>query len=393
MTVRKILILNFDGLSDALMLTATVRDIVKASPGSHLIDVYTSGMPLWLYNQNIARLDWRAVPYDGESELASNEYAIPALKQKIICYDTEILLIHTSKYGYFPSSENLSNTNAYHMIHSYAQDVGKKMGLSSPVPIGEQKGEIFFSDMELSWISQIEETGNFNPIWIVSTGGPETKSAKWWDLIRYQKIIDEFKGKITFVQCGLAEEHNPRLRGVIDLVGKTDLRKLIRLMYHAVGYLGTPGFLMHLAAATPAPRFDRKGRARPHYRAAVIVAGGREASQWLAYEGQQLLHTNGMLPCCQTGGCGKTRCEKKHPLDPHPEQLCSLPIYIDRETMIPKCLDMISTSMVIDRLKFYYDGGTLYYDDYVSPKELETKKAGEEKKVSEEKEKNLENTK
>lgn len=374
MTARKVLLINFDGLSDALMLTATVRDLIKAAYGGFEVDVYTAGMALWRYNQNISRLDWRATDYDGESDLEPNEYAIPATKQKVICYDTEILVIHASKQGYFPASDNLKHSNAYHMIHSYAHDIGKKLGLTAPIPLHELRGEIFLGNNELQWMSQVEEGGNRNPFWIVSTGGSPLNSAAWWDIIRYQKVIDEFQGKITFVQVGLPSEHNPRLRGVIDLVGKTDLRQLVRLMYHAAGYLGAPGFFMHLAASTPSPRCDRKGRERPVYRPAVIVAGGREPSQWLAYEGQQLIHTNGMLPCCVSGGCGKTRCEKPHPLDPYPEQLCSMPVQVDRDTIIPSCLDMITTDMVMDRIKFYYEGGILIYDDHVEAPPLTVEK-------------------
>jgi hypothetical protein len=368
MVQRKLLIVNFDGLSDALMLTATVRDIVKAAYGNYSIDVYTSGMPLWQFNQHLTRLDWRAVPYEGDgTDLESYEYAIPESKQKLICYDREIQVVHASKRGYFPASEDFSNSNAYHKIHAFAHDVGTKMGLSAPVPINELRGEIFLGNLELSWMSQVEESGNKNPFWVVCTGGSFKESAKWWDVTRYQKVVDALKDKVTFVQVGLQSEPNPRLRGVIDLVGKTDLRQLVRLLFHSSGYLGAPGFYMHLAAAVPSPRGDRKGRPRPLYRPAVVIAGGREASQWLAYEGQQLIHTNGMLPCCMLGGCGKSRCEKQHPLESNPEQLCSMPVQIDRETVIPSCLDMISADMVIDRISFYYEGGVLFYDDYVEP--------------------------
>lgn len=369
MVTRKILICNFDGLSDALMLTATVRDIVKAAHGHYAIDVYTAGMPIWQHNQNLTRLDWRAVPYQPDTDVQPYEFALPEIQQKIVCYDTEIQVIHASKRGYFAASENLSKTNAYHMIHAYAHDVGDKLGLLAPVPIHDQRGEIFLGNMELSWISQVEEGGHLKPFWIISTGGSYLKSAKWWDVTRYQKVVDALHGKVSFVQVGLENEPNPRLRGVIDLVGKTDLRQLIRLMFHSSGYLGAPGFYMHLAAATSAPRTDRLGRARPLYRPAVLVAGGREASQWLAYEGQQLIHTNGMLSCCLTGGCGKTRCEKQHPLETNPDQLCSQPVHIDRERIIPRCLDMISTDMVIDRISHYYDGGMLYYDDHSAPEQ------------------------
>lgn len=363
MSAKKLLLVNLDGLTDALMLTAAVRDLQLNSMGAFEVDVYTKGMPIWNQNQFLTRLDWRAVPYDGESEVEANEYPLPEHKIKIICYDTEIQVVHCSRRGFFAASEQLKNINAYHQIHSLGHDIADKLGLSSVIPMGELRGLITLSDLERSWISQVEEMGNLNPFWLIQTGGSELESAAWWHPARYQRVVDDFRGKITFVQVGLANENHPRLEGVIDLVGKTDLRQLIRLMYHAGGFLGSPGFLMHLAAATPMRHMDRQGRRRGPWRPAVIVAGGREPYQWYAYEGHQVLHTNGMLPCCETGGCGKTRCEPKHRFEPFPEQLCTITTKAERGVLLPKCLEMVTPKMVSDRLRLFYDGGMCFYDD------------------------------
>jgi hypothetical protein len=384
MTVRKVLFVNYDGLTDALMLTATVRDLQMYSFGGYQVDVHTLGMPIWDFNPHLTRLDWRSVPWDGESELAANEYGFADQGTKIVCYDTEIQVVVCSKRGHFPASDRLKNINAYHQIHALGHDIANKLGLTAPVPIGEMRGVITISDIERGWVSQIEEAKNFNNFWIIVTGGPAAQSAEWWDVQRYQRIVDEFKGKITFVQCGLEGDHHPRLNGVIDLVGKTDLRQVIRLMYHAAGYVGAPGFLMHLAAATPVRPFERNGRPRPNSRAAIVISGGREAYQWFAYEGQHVLHVNGALPCCEVGGCGKTRCEVPHRLERNPEQLCEMPVQIGRGVVIPKCLDMITARTVIDRIKLHFDGGAYFYDDN-PPKVAEPPVEQEVKKVSDKK--------
>ena len=363
MGAKKLLFVNLDGLTDALLLTAAIRDLQLNSMGAFEVDVYTKGMSIWNQNQHLTRLDWRAVPYDGESEVEANEYPLAEHKTKIICYDTEIQVVHCSRKGYFAASEDLKNINAYHRIHSLSHDIADKLGLSNVIPIGEQRGLITLSDVERSWISQVEEMGNLNTFWLVQTGGSELESAAWWHPSRYQRVVDDFRGKISFVQVGLASEAHPRLEGVIDLVGKTDLRQLIRLMHHAGGFLGAPGFLMDLAAATPVRPFDRQGRRRAPWRPAVIVAGGREPFQWYAYEGHQVLHTNGMLPCCETGGCGKTRCEQKHRFEPYPEQLCTITTKAERGLLIPKCLDMITPKVVSDRIRLYFEGGSCFYDD------------------------------
>jgi hypothetical protein len=379
MTVRKVLFVNYDSLTDALMLTAAVRDLQIHSHGGYQVDVHTLGMPIWDYNPHVSRLDWRSVPWDGESELGAHEYGFAERQTKIVCYDTEIQVVVCSKRGHFAASERLKNINSYHQIHAFGHDIATKLGLTAPLPIGELRGVITISDIERAWISQVEEANNLNNFWIIVTGGPHTKSAKWWDIQRYQRIVDEFKGKITFVQCGLEGDHHPRLKGVLDFVGKTDLRQLIRLMYHSAGYVGAPGFLMHLAAATPVRSFERNGRPRPNARAAVVISGGQEPYQWFAYEGHHVLHVNGTLPCCEVGGCAKTRCEVSHRLERYPEQLCEMPVQVGRGVVIPKCLDMITARMVIDRIKLHFDGGAYFYDDD-PPKAVESEKVGAERK-------------
>ena len=112
MGAKKLLFVNLYGLTDALLLTAAIRDLQLNSMGAFEVDVYTKGMSIWNQNQHLTRLDWRAVPYDGESEVEAHEYPLPEHKIKIICYDTEIQVVHCSRKGYFAASEDLKNINA-----------------------------------------------------------------------------------------------------------------------------------------------------------------------------------------------------------------------------------------------------------------------------------------
>ena len=55
---------------------------------------------------------------------------------------------------------------------------------------------------------------------------------------RSQAVVDHFKEphSVCAVRREDAEAHtSPALDGVIDLVGKTDMRQVVRLMYHAHG--------------------------------------------------------------------------------------------------------------------------------------------------------------
>src|SRR2546430_15088947 len=82
-----------------------------------------------------------------------------------------------------------------------------------------------------------------------------------------------------------------RLKGVIDLRGKTELRELVRLVYHAQGVLCSVTCLIHLAAAV-----ETKPGLSPN-RPCVVVASGREPLHWDADPHHQVIHTVGALPC------------------------------------------------------------------------------------------------
>src|SRR6185436_9364152 len=123
-------------------------------------------------------------------------------------------------------------------------------------------GDIHLSESERSVPSPIEQlTGHALPYWIVVAGGKYDFTIKWWHFRRYQAVIDQLKGKVLFVQIGDKGDYHPGLDGVIDMRGKTSIRELIRLVYHARGVLCGVTFLMHLAAAVECS--PDTGRTRP----------------------------------------------------------------------------------------------------------------------------------
>ena len=64
-------------------------------------------------------------------------------------------------------------------------------------------------------------------------GGKYDFTAKWWNPSWYQAVVDHFRGRIQFVQCGEEHHWHPCLDNVINLIGKTDTRQFVRLMHHA----------------------------------------------------------------------------------------------------------------------------------------------------------------
>jgi ADP-heptose:LPS heptosyltransferase len=328
---RKIILQNFQSPGDVMMLTSAVRDLKKTFP-EWKIDVRTSTMEIWENNPYLTKLD--------ENDT----------KVEIIKCDYPLI--------------NKSNSHPYHFIHSFRMFIEDYLKVK--IPQGEFKGEIFLSDEEKTWISQVEEIGIKNKFWIIMSGGKYDFTAKWWNPLEHQKVVDYFKNKITFVQCGESDHFHPKLNNVINLIGKTNTREFIRLMYHSVGVISPITFAMHLAVAVES-KYNLKNRP------AVIIAGGREPAQWEAYPHHRFLSLNGALTCCSNGGCWKSRCTKVGDKDDKDQDLCEFPVEINfkiknpaenfsKNLLIPKCMDMIKAEDVIKAVESYYIGGILEYN-------------------------------
>ena len=315
----KLILRNWLSPGDIIMLTAAVRDLHRCYPGRCLTDVRTPSPELWENNPHLTPLDEQ----DPEVRLIQCEYP----------------LIHQS------------NQKPYHFIHGFMAFLSETLELN--IQPTEFKGDIHLSDEEKSWPSQVEEAcGDARPFWLLSAGGKEDFTIKWWDRGRYQEVVYHFAGKILFVQVGLAEHYHPPLDGVLDLRGCTDLRHLVRLVYHAQGVLCPVTSLMHLAAAVP----SRPGA--PPRRPCVVVAGGREPPHWEAYPGHQFIHTVGALPCCLEGGCWKSRVK---PLGDGDQKDQDGALCINVVEDLPKCMDLITAEEVIHRIELYFAGGALSY--------------------------------
>jgi NifU-like protein involved in Fe-S cluster formation/ADP-heptose:LPS heptosyltransferase len=306
---------------DIVMLTAAVRDLHRAHPGRFLTDVRTTASQLWENNPHITPLE------ENDPDVRVIECHYPLI--------------------------NSSNSTPHHFIHGYVQHLEEQLRLR--IPVTEFKGDIHLSDEERGWMSQVEEAGYRGRFWIVMAGGKYDFTAKWWDPAGYQQVVDHFRGRIQFVQCGEASHFHPKLDGVINLIGKTDIRQFVRLVYHADGVLCPVTFAMHLAAAV----LTKPGR--PRNRACVVLAGGREPAQWEAYPHHRFLSTNGALPCCEHGGCWRSRCQRVGDGDPKDRELCEHPVQVSPDLRIPKCLHMIRPADVIRAIELYYEGGALRY--------------------------------
>jgi ADP-heptose:LPS heptosyltransferase len=322
----KLLLRNHQSPGDVVMLTAAVRDLHRSFPGQFVTDVRTTCMQLWEHNPHI-------------TPLAEDDSAV----REIQCHYPLI---------------NTCNEGTYHFIHGFRQYLGSELGLRIEPSVF--KGDIHLAPIEKQWMSQVMEiTHEDIPFWIIVAGGKRDYTIKWWDPARWQQVVDHFRGRILFAQVGEGGHVHEPLRGVLDFRGKTDIRQMVRLMYHAQGVTCPVTFLMHLAAAV-----EVKG-GRPRNRPCVVVAGGREPVHWEAYPHHQFIHNAGALPCCEQGGCWKSRTVPLGDGDEKDKSLCTDVLPPDeaspRRGPLPRCMDMIPAQEVIRRIETYFEGGVVKY--------------------------------
>jgi ADP-heptose:LPS heptosyltransferase len=296
---------NWLSAGDIVMLTAAVRDLHRAYPGQFRTDVRTSAPALWAHNPYLTPLDRKG-----------------RRVRSMICHYP---LIHRC------------NTTPYHFIHGFIEYLNDELGLK--IKPTDFKGDIHLSEEEKESPGPVETAlGKRRPYWIIAAGGKYDYTIKWWHRRRWQEVVNHFQKKLLFVQVGEKGHYHPPLQGVLDLRGKTSLRELIRLVYHADGIVCPVTLHMHLAAAVPLP--EGRKRLRP----CIVIAGGREPAHWEQYPGHYFLHTIGALECCAKGGCWKSRTVPLGDgsgLD-KPNSLC-----VDVTPKgLPRCMDMISAHQV-----------------------------------------------
>lgn len=334
--VRKILLKNFQGPGDIVMLTAAIRDLHICHKGKFITDVRTSSQHIWEGNPYV---EWaKNTPLDEKD---------PEVEK----YDIGYPLIHQSNQG------------PYHFTEAFTEELEKILGVRIDKRIG--KGDIHIRPEEevwgwterSSWFKDYGLDGNTD-YWVVDAGHKKDFTSKFWGSGKFQAVVDYFKDKIQFVQIGHEAHVHPKLNGVISLIGKTDDRQLIRLIWASSGVLTPVSFPMVLSAAIPVkPGKCFKKMNRP----CVVVAGGREPSRWQADTNHQFIHTCGCLPCCDNGGCWTSRTK---PIgdgdDKDKKNLCHFVTFDDNGEEVPYCMHMISPEEVIRRIEMYYK---FYQDD------------------------------
>ncbi len=319
--MKKLILKNGYSPGDIVMLTAAVRDLHRTYPDQFLTDVRTPCPDLWLNNPYITPIR------EDDPEATVLECDYPLI--------------------------NRCDVAPYHCLHGFVEFLNDRLGLH--IRPTEFRGDIHLSLREKSWYSQVHElTGDATPFWIIVAGGKIDVTIKWWSAARFQAVVDHFHGRIQFVQAGAVGPHHfhPRLDGVIDLRGRTNLRELVRLVHHAQGVLCPVTCVMHLAAAVER-RVGESG-----LRPCVVIAGGREPPHWEAYPGHHFLHTLGALPCCALQACWRARTV---PLCDGDERDAPGSCCADVAEDLPRCMHLITAEDVIRRIETCFEGGAAKY--------------------------------
>lgn len=317
---------------DVLMLTALVRDLVLTYGSEYQVDVRTNVPALWKDN-----------PY--LTPLFDDDPAVEKLNWRDTAYHSAL---DRSQAG-----ERIHFARAFH--HEFARSTGIH------VPCLFPGGDLHLTEEEKS--RPLVE-GRY---WIVVPGGKTDMTTKFWVQAGYQMVVDRLRPwGLRFVQEGATKKFcvHPPLKNVLNLVGMTGMRDLIRNVYHAEGVICGITFPMHLAAVFQKP--------------CVVIAGGRETPSWEEYSDDydafgpqcppvavphRFLHTVGRLDCCRELGCGLRRVVALDTGDrardaKYNEKLCLKPVTAGRQ-LVPACMSVITPDHVVEAVMSYYEQGVL----------------------------------
>lgn len=314
------LILDFPyAPGDNIAFTAAVRDLALQYPERYQISVVSRMPQIWAHNP-------RVVPSGAGTRV----------RPRLVDKSTQRSEIHAS------NNEPVHLLSAYHRVLSRMLDI--------PIKLSVPKPELFLPPD----VTPPDVPANS---WILFTGWKVDTVVKRWVPGYWQRVVDELhRWGIPCVQVGARglTHHSPDLRGVIDMRGATNLPQLFALIARSAGVICGATQGPHIAAA-----FDKP---------CVVIAGGREPWWWLAYDNRnqafagatplvvphRVLHTIGMLSCCDQHGCWKHHVSPP----PHTARHCKTPEIVSGMA-VGRCMSMITPGHVLNATLSYYVDGTL----------------------------------
>lgn len=320
---EKLLLINRLAPGDCLVMTNAIRDLNLAYPNRFKIDVRTPCNDIFNNNLYITKLTYNEQDYQkllrGFHKLTAGDVQ----KGKHLGWIDDILVIDM----HYPLI-HLSGTKGSHFSEGHTQFLSDVLELD--IPQTDLRPQLFLNQTEQSWANPLMlKKGIKDKYWVLNAGSKGDFTLKQYPY--YQEVVDELKDKIKLVQIGVKSHKHSVLEGTIDMVGETNTRELMRLIYHAEGVISCVSFPMHIAAAFNKP--------------CVVVAGAREGTRWELYPNHQFIYVNGCLPCAKYDGCWKSKQEE-----------CN-----NKVEDIARCMTLIKPNDVVRAVERYYDGEILTY--------------------------------
>lgn len=315
---NKLLLINRLAPGDILVMTNAIRDLHKAYPNRFKTDVRTPCNELFDNNPYITKLSYDETKYKQiEKKLHSGkEDGKYEWLEDILVIDMQYPLI------------NKSGEVGSHFSEGHREFLESVLRLK--IPQTSLTPELYLSQTERDWANPLAVKKEFDgKYWVINAGSKGDYTLKQYPY--YQEVVDLLKNNIQFVQIGEKHHNHVILNNVINMVGQTNIRELIRLIYKAEGVLTCVSLQMHIAAAFRKP--------------CVVVAGAREGTRWELYPNHQFLYVNGCLPCATYDGCWKSK---------HSE--CK-----NKEGEVPRCMLLITPQDVARAINRYYEGAMLSY--------------------------------
>ena len=278
-------------LGDTLFMTIAVRDLYLAYPGQFQTDVRTRWPDLWLNNPYITPLS------DEEGEHLDIGYPL------------------------------LQNPGSMSFSDAFRLDLANQLEMD--IPWTSMNPDLHLTDEEKD-DNIVARTFDYpGKFWVINAGYKADIILKHYPF--WQEVVDKLKNKIQIVQIGASNDTHENLENVFNLVGKTSVRDLIKLIYWSEGTIGPISAQFVLAAAFNKP--------------AVIVAGGKEPPRWQMYNYHRYLSVCGCLECAPGNGCWTGK-------------------YGDCKSRVggvPRCFAMIPPEEVARNVLLYYEGGILNF--------------------------------
>jgi ADP-heptose:LPS heptosyltransferase len=283
---------------DLMMLTVAIRDLHLTYPGWFETDVISCYPEVFFNNKYITYL-----PKDQDIKVIDLDYGpyLHDLRKKKLHFSDCFIYMFNERLNLF-----IRKTCSYGYINLTPYELSKKYFLS--------------------------KFGLKKPYWVINAGIKCDIPLKQYPPYLYQKVVNDLNNNSLFycdiVQTGHDHHIHPKLKGVINLVGKTNnLRDYFALIYHSEGCIGPVSLQMHVAAIFNKP--------------CIVIAGGREEPSWERYNNHIYLHTIGKLDCCRFEGCWKKSIGE-----------C---ITINENQRYAKCMEMISTDIVVTEVMQYQE--------------------------------------